>query len=533
MKMLKNKFMLIMLLLLITSITAFGCSSEDDTASSETGDEEATSESEAGGELKVAFYQQPPSMDPHMSTSAATGMITRHVFEGLMALNENYESVPMLAESIEESDDGLTYTFHLREGIKFHNDKEMVAEDIVASMERWMEKNTSADLIYSGSEWVEEDDYTVSLVLETPATGVLDAMAPILQAPAIMPKEVIDEADETGVTEYIGTGPFKFEEWIQDQHIHVSKFADYEPVDMEPSGLAGKKEALIDDIYFEIVTDASTRMAGMSAGEYDVAYAMPNDSYEDLKADEHIITYEAPAGHLYLIFNKKEGIFTDPKMRQAVNSALNIDEILLAAYTHEDLYELDHGYMSKHAANWYSETGKSFYNQNDQEAAEKLMEEAGYDGEEFTVLTSQDVPTIYNAAVVIQEQMKQVGINVNLGDYDWATVSEKREDPSEWGFYVNNVPDVNVPAQILPLGTTWPGWADDDKLVGLHKDIVEASSSEEAKEIWGDLQEYAWGEYVPAIKIGNYYSLEVTSDNLEGTTVFHSLVLWNTKKVNE
>src|SRR5690606_20844068 len=110
--------------------------------------------------------------------------------------------------------------------------------------------------------------------------------------------------------------------------------------------------------------------------------------------------------------------------------------------THEDLYELDHGYMSKHSKDWYSEAGIEHYNQNDQEKAKKLIEEAGYDGEEITVLTSRDVPTIYNAAVVIQEQMEQIGLNVKLENSDWATVSERREDPSYWGFYVNNVPDV-------------------------------------------------------------------------------------------
>src|SRR5699024_7206977 len=339
-----------------------------------------------------------------------------------------------------------------------------------------------------------------------------------------------EEADDTGVVEFVGTGPFQFEEWVQDQRIHISKFDDYAPVDSEPSGIAGKKEALLDDIYFEIVTDASTRLAGMNSGEYDVAYSMPNDSFDQLKADDSIITYEAPAGHLYLIFNKKEGLVADEKMRQAVNAALDIDEILLAAYTTDELYELDHGYMSKHSANWYSESGEEFYNQADEEKAKELLEEAGYDGEEFTLLTSADVPQIYNAAVVIQEQMNQIGVNVTLENTDWATVSENREDPSKWGFYVNNVPDVNVPAQILPLGTTWAGWADDEKLVGLHTDIVEADSAEEAKDIWSELQEYAWGEYMPAAKIGNYFSFEVTSDEVEGASVFHSLVLWNTTK---
>src|SRR5699024_8843955 len=150
------------------------------------------------------------------------------IFEGLMALTSEYESVPMLAESVDQSEDGLTYTFNLRQGVLFHNEKEMKADDVVASMERWLEKNPSLDLLFGGSTWEEQDEYTVVLTLERAVTGVLDALAPTLQAPAIMPKEVIEDADETGVKEFIGTGPFKFVEWSQDQYIHLTKFDDYQ-----------------------------------------------------------------------------------------------------------------------------------------------------------------------------------------------------------------------------------------------------------------------------------------------------------------
>jgi len=542
----KYYFLVVMFLMLL--LVAAGCGS-DDTSSSEgestdketetetSTEEEETEEAdeqvaEAGGELRIAFYQRPPSLDPHVSTSAANGMITRHIYEGLMAPNENSEPEPMLAESVDVSDDGETYTFNLREGVMFHNDKEMTAEDVVASMERWVENNSSVELIYGGSSWKAVDDYTVELHLETAKTGVLDTLVPVLQAPAIMPKEVIESADAAGITEYVGTGPFQMEEYLTDQHVHLTKFADYEAVDTEASGLAGKKEALLDDIYFEFVTDASTRIAGITSGEYDVAYNIPYDSYEMLDSDPNINTLVALGSPNFLIFNKKNKLFQDQTLRQAVAAALDVEEILQASYVHEDFYELDHGYMSQHT-DWYSEAGEEYYNQGNIEKAKELLEEAGYDGEEFTMLTSQDVPTNYSAAVVIQEQMKQIGVNVTIGDYDWATVSELREDPDEWGFYVNGATEVNIPAQVLVLGPSM-GWgsADDEHLVNLHNDIIHAGSEEEAKELWDELHEYAWSEYMPAAKIGNTYSLNVARDNIEGITTYHSLVLWNTTKTD-
>ena len=517
-------------LLLILVVAMFGCSSEDQATDSGSGD---SGEEVIGGDIQVAFYQQPPSLDIHMTTSAASYMVGRHIYEGLMALTEDYESVPMLAESVDESDDGLTYTFHLREGVKFHNDKEMMAEDVVASMDRWMEVNTSAELIFGGATWEEDGDYTVVLTLDKPATGVLESLAAVLQAPVIMPKEVIDEADVTGVQDYIGTGPFKFVEWEQDQQIHLERFADYEPIDMEPSGLAGKKEALVDNIYFELVLDASTRLAGITTGQYDAAYALSNDDYDQLTNDENINTYESPSGNSYLIFNKHEpSKFTDPILRQAVNAALNIDEIMLGGFANEALFDLDHGFMSHYAKSWYSESGKEHFNQHDIDLAKELLEEAGYDGEEVVLLTDRTHPTIYGMAVVVQEQLSQIGIPVELESYDWATVSEKRTDPENWDFYINNVPEVVIPAQLLPLSATWPGWADEEKFVNLQEEIITASSEEEAYDIWSDLQEYAWSEYVPVVKFGNYYSLDVATNKLEGVTSFQNLIFWNTKKID-
>src|SRR5690625_427927 len=500
----------------------------DESAESDEPDESAAS----GGDLQVAFYQQPPTLDIHMTTSAASYMVGRHIFEGLMALTEDYESVPMLAESVDESDDGLTYTFHLREGVMFHNGQEMTAEDVIASMERWREINTGSDLVFGGSTWESDGDYTVVLTLEKPATGVLESLAAVLQAPVIMPKEVIDDADATGVQEYIGTGPFKFVEWEQDKHIHVEKFDDYIPVEEEPNGFAGKKEALVDNIYFELVLDASTRLADITTAQYDVAYALSNDDYDQMTKDDTIETYEAPSGNAYLIFNEHEpSKFIDPVMRQAVNAALNIDEIMLGGFKNENLFDVDHGFMSKYAKSWYSESGLDYFNQQDLDKAVELLEEAGYDGEEVVLLTDRSHPTIYGMAVVVQEQLAQIGMDVHLESYDWATVSEKRTDPENWDFYVNNVPEVVIPAQLLPLSATWPGWADEEKFVNYHEQIIDATSQDEAYEIWSEMQEYAWSEYVPVVKFGNYYSLDVATNKVEMMSSFLNPMLWNTSIV--
>lgn len=345
---------------------------------------------------------------------------------------------------------------------------------------------------------------------------------------------MFEEADAAGVQEFIGTGPFEFVEWAQDRHIHLAKFDDYQPVDLEPNGFAGRKEALVDDIYFEFVLDASTRLAGLTTGQYDAAYSPSRDDYDQIQGDDNLKTYESPSGNSYLIFNKKEpSVFTDPLMRQAVNAALDVDEIMMGGFVYDNLYDIDHGFMSIYAQNWYTDAGIEHFNQKDPEKAKQLLEEAGYDGEELVLITDRTNASIYGMAVVVQEQLAEIGIPVKLEIYDWATISQLRQDPENWDFYVNNVVEIVIPSQILPLDAEWPGWADDPKLVSLHEDIISASSQEEAQEIWSELQEYAWSENLPAIKFGNYYSVDAARTTLEGVTSFHNLVLWNTKKVNE
>src|SRR5690625_1825369 len=155
---------------------------------------------------------QTPTLDQPTDAATADRNTARLIFETLMTVDSDYNPVPMLAESV-NTEDNKTYTFHLREGILFHNGKEMVAEDVIASMERWMEKSAITGSAFDDASWEATDDYTVVLKLKVASPLVLDTIASPKQAAAIMPKEIIDAAPSEGVEEYVGTGPFKFVEW--------------------------------------------------------------------------------------------------------------------------------------------------------------------------------------------------------------------------------------------------------------------------------------------------------------------------------
>src|SRR5690625_129109 len=310
MKIYKWKILIVLIALVFVIIGCSKDSSSEDTNTNDKTEESSKSEKDTseGGELRVALNAQPPTLDQPMDPAAATRDTSRLMYETLVTIDSNHQAVPMLAKSIDISDDGKIYTFQLREGVKFHNGKEMISEDIVSSMYRWMEKSSITGAIFNDATWEAEDDYTVVLELAQPSVLTLDTMASAKQAAAIMPKEIIEEAPPEGVSEYVGTGPFKFVEWKQDQYIHFTKFDEYQPSEGDADGLAGKKEALVDDIYFDIVTDATTRLSGLQTGQYDIIYQVPYDNYKQVKEDPNMEPYMDAYGELIFIYNKIEGL---------------------------------------------------------------------------------------------------------------------------------------------------------------------------------------------------------------------------------
>lgn len=278
-------------------------------------------------EINAAIAANPPALDPHTVNANVTGAIGIHIYEALFQMDENYEPQPVLAESYEMSDDGKEYTIKLRQGVKFHNGDEMKADDVVASMNRWMELSPKAKTLIGGSVFEKVDDYTVKLTVNEPSSDIIMVLASPIQFAAIYPKSVVDSASDEGVKEYIGTGPYKVAEWKQDQYVKLEKYEDYQPAEGESSGLAGAKNAQADTITFNIVTDTATRIAGVQNGQYDIAEDIPADQYKDLATDKNLTMDVRSGGTLNLFLNTTEGVMADEKVRQAALAALNLSLI--------------------------------------------------------------------------------------------------------------------------------------------------------------------------------------------------------------
>jgi len=346
------------LFILFATIIALVACGNDANETENSNDEGNADSKEYKSEINIAITAQPPTLDPAVTVSQVALDIASNIFETLYTLDENYEPVPMLAESVDISDDGKTYTFKLREGVKFHNGEEMTSEDVAASMNYWAITSSRAKSLLTNAEFTAEDPTTVVLKLEKATSDVLIILATKAQFPAIMPAELIETAGAEGVDEYIGTGPFKFEEWKQDQYVHLVKNDDYQALETEASGLSGKKEVFVEDAYFHFVTDHSTRIAGIQTGQYDIADSIPLENYEQLNRSDYVEVHDYDSGALTAFYNTNEGLLADEEIRKAITTGLNMEEILLASFADEELYSLHPGYMNPSQEQWATDAGE-------------------------------------------------------------------------------------------------------------------------------------------------------------------------------
>ena len=545
----KSKIALLLSTVMTASLIFSGCGSNTaETGSTETTTETADGESAAEGdvaetaeegtssaeyeeELHIAFSDVPDTLDlTNTSSDSAANIMLGSVFETLVALNEDYEVVPQLADSYEVSEDATTYTYHLRENMTFHNGEVMDADDVVASMNRWLDNFSTANIYVNGARFDKVDDKTVEIVMPKPYLYLNELIATAAQNPLICPASVIEtsvDATTNNLTEFIGTGPYKFEEWAADQYIKLVKYDDYVPYGGETSGWSGMREAKTPVVYWDIVTDQTTAIAGIQSGEYDMVAALSGDNYEQFATDDAFKTFTWLDGDMVMIFNKKEGIATDATFRRAINAALNMEDICAAAFGNSDFYTIQSSYMSAQTSPWYSLEGSEYYNAADAETAQKLLEECGYNGEEFRLLVASDQADFYNAAIVIEQELKAIGVNVTLETVDWATYLTYSADPTMFDAFITSFSVKPIPTLITYLSATWNGWCEDSVIQDGFAEINAATNLDDAVATWNQVQKYCYEEGMPVSKLGDKYIYCVTSSKVDGLDYFRGLHPWN------
>lgn len=485
--------------------------------------------------LQVAVSQQPSNFDVQRNSTLSAKIITvSNVYEKLVTINNNGEVVPELASSFSLSGDATTYIFKLRHGVKFHNGKEMKAEDVVASMNRWINNYQVAKNIVNSARFEEVDEYTVQIKADKPILFLVDIMSNSPQSAVIMPKEIVEDLTETGfVKDYIGTGVYKFNDWQLDQYVELVKFDDYQPYgakDDEVLGLAGYKHGYIERIRYHFVPDALIRTLSCENGDFAFINDVSNDDIERLEKKENLTVPErSEEGSLVLIFNKKSPITSDQTIRTAINTGIDFDLIMKACYGNSG-YALHPNYVEVGNRNWLIAGLDGYYNQNDKFKAKEILEHSTYNGEVIKILTP-NLSNMEKSAIALQSELSKIGIKSSVEIVDWATFMELRNDENRYDIFVSAFSTVPLPSLKHFLDPTYPGWSEDEHLATLMEAFNRSKTKEEGYKAWEEIQIYCY-EYLPAIVLGHYQATYLWNDQIDKVATDYGFYFWNTRFKN-
>lgn len=384
----KVKGILALCALMTMSIALIGCSGDKAKDSSE---------------IVVGIPQDlEDSLDPHKALAAGTKEILFNVYEGLLKPDSQGNNIPAVAESYTVSEDLMTYTFKLRDGIKFHNGKNVTADDVKYSIDKFAGISDGSEPLVSAFSVIEEvniiDDKTVDLVLNTPDTDLPTYLAMV--SAAIIPKD-----NENPDTVAIGTGPYKYVSRSPQENVICEAFDDY----------WGEK-ANIKNVTFKVEANADSIVMDLLGGSIDFYARLTIDQVKQL--NDEFSVYEGTMNlvqALYLNNNVKP--FDDVRVRQALSYATDVDEIL--DITAEGKGTKIGSSMFPAFGKYYDESLSELY-PTDIEKAKELLKEAGYEnGFNMTITVPSNYQPHIDVAQVLAEQYKKIGVNAEIQLVEW------------------------------------------------------------------------------------------------------------------
>jgi len=467
-----------------------------------------------GGDVVIAMVQAPPSLDAHVTSAQAARNVTLHLYETLYARDENAKPVPELAEGVKISEDGKTYVFPIRKGVKFHNGKELDANDVAASLERYRKIGASATLLSAIDEVKATGPHEVTITLKDVQSTFLDNISSPRAPIAIYPAE--EAAKAANQINFVGTGPFRFVEYKPDSHVKLAKFEGYVPNPNATGrdGLAGKKDVMIDSVTFRFMPEAGARTAALEAGEVHLIEQVDGPTAKRLSGNETYKVHKVlPFAFQVIKFNHAQGVTGDVNFRRAVQAALDMEEVMAISYP--DIYQLDPAWLYPKAA-FYTDAGKEKYNQADLAAAKALLAKSGYKGEKLTFIVDNLRPNV-DTATVVQQRLKDVGIDVEISVADWPTVSKVGFTDQGWNFWTHGygIEPYEGPASVMAPWVNGTSQRKKDETIDKLAAALNSEMDEgKRQQLFTEFQKHMYEDAV-AMKAGNYGIFQVANAKLK------------------
>lgn len=360
--------------------------------------------------ITVAQGADVVTLDPHGTNDQPSARVRSQIYDTLIIQGEDLNLYPGLATSWKQIDE-LTWEFSLRRGVTFHNGETFTANDVKFTFDRLLDPATAADgaFILGAVENVEViDDYTVRISTASPFAPLLNHLSH--SATAILNEKAVREAgDGYGTRTAIGTGPFKFVSWVSGSHVILTRNDDY-------WGEPAKSQTVV----FRAIPEGTVRAIELETGGVDIAYALEPIDVQRLEFDPNIVLSRVETlSASYIGFNVQKPPFDNPLVRQAINHAIDVDVLVDVIYEGQAVRAFSP--ISSMVFGAHTDLEPYEYNP---EKARQLLAEAGYPNGFSTSIWTNDNPLRMQIAEVLQQDLKAIGIDVDVEIVEWGAYLE-------------------------------------------------------------------------------------------------------------
>ncbi len=504
--------------------------------------------SQVGNAKTLIFVPQAnlTSLDPIWTTATVTRNYAYLVFDTLYGTDDDLKPQPQMAAGHTIEDDGKRWTITLRDGLMFHDGSKVTARDCVASLKRWMKRDSFGLSIADILDSLEAtDDRTLVFRLKRAFPPLALALGKTQPSPAvIMPERIATTDAFQQIKEVIGSGPFRFvpDEYVPGSRAVFAKFDGYKPRDEKPSSLAGAKIAYVDRVEWRIIPEAATGVSALQAGEVDWLEMPINDLLPVLKQDKGVVVGHLDPYGLYpvLRFNQLQGPTSNEGVRQAILATIDSREVMQAIMGDDtESYRAPVGAFLP-GTPYANNAGMDRLGPQPVDKIKAMLKASGYNGEALVVMHPTDQPFYDAMTQVVVSQLKKVGLNVDDQAMDWGTVVQRRgkKDPLDkggWSLFCTSFPALDYTDPLSAPGLrgigqkAWYGWPDDAKIEQYRQQFIDATDDATRKTACERIQLEAFtnGLYVP---LGQYFQSAAWRSNITGQLKGQPPLFWNVKK---
>ena len=486
------------------------------------------------------------NLDPIWTTLYVVRNASVLFFDTLYGVDSNLVPKPQMCEGSDVSSDGLTWTFKLRDGLKFHDNEPVRSADCIASLGRWMVRDNMGQMIKARMDAMEAvDDRTFRLRLKQPFPKLLYALGKCGTPCAfIMPERIAKTDPFKQIGEYVGSGPFVFrkDQWVPGASAVFEKFAGYVPRAEKSDWLSGGKRVNFDRVEWKIIPDSATAAAALQAGEVDWWESPIPDVVPLLKKNRDIaVDIADPLGNIGdLRMNHLYPPFNDQRVRQAVLIATSQPDYMQAIVGGDtNLWQASASFFTP-GTPLYTDYGGDNLKRHDIDAARKLVADAGHKGTKVVMVIGTDVPIVKAQGDVTADMLSKIGLAVDYVATDWGTVGARRAskepiDKGGWNVFHTwhaGVDCVNPGAQPAFYTTgdkAWFGWPKSDEVQGKIDAWFAAPDLAAEKQAVREINKASM-DFVTFVPTGFFKGYQSWRSNVSGVVKAPFPVVWDVTK---